>query len=176
MKPRIRLAVLAPVLVSSLALGSAPLLAASAQAAAVPSLTCSVKQTPNAAGKYDVTATGAQPGTTVTFRGGTATNKFTATTHADDDGKATTSGFIPVGKVTAATEDEKVSCGTVKEAEQQDAQAQYSKGFRKGLAETQEGCKKKPQNQNLAQLDPNYEKGYNAGAAAALNSKACQEG
>ncbi|MEV6729805.1 hypothetical protein [Streptomyces sp. NPDC051364] len=175
MKPRIRLAVLAPVLVSSLALGSAPLLAASAQAAAVPSLTCSVKQTPNAAGKYDVTATGAQPGTTVTFRGGTA-NKFSAEVTVNDGGTATTSGFIPVGKVTASNQDEKVSCGTVKEAEQQDAQAQYSKGFRKGLAETQEGCKKKPQNQNLAQLDPNYEKGYNAGAAAALNSKACQEG
>ncbi|WP_328621123.1 hypothetical protein [Streptomyces sp. NBC_00354] len=176
MKPRIRLAVLASVVVSSLALGSAPLLAASAQAAAVPSLTCSVKKTPNAAGKYDVTASGGQPGTTMTFLGGTATNQFSAEVTVNDGGTATTSGFIPVGKVTASNQDEKVSCGTVKEAEQQDAQAQYRAGFRKGLADTKEDCKKKPQNQNLTQLDPNFEKGYNAGAAAALNSKACQEG
>ncbi|TDU77522.1 hypothetical protein [Streptomyces sp. KS 21] len=174
MNPRIRLAVLAPVVVSSLALGSAPLLAASAQAAAVPSLTCSVKQTPNATGKYDVSVTGAQPGTTVTVHGGNATNQFNFATKADDDGNASTSGFIPAGKVTASNEDDKVSCGTVKQAEQKNAQDQYNAGFQRGLFETLKTCKENSAQQRLAQPDPNYERGYNAGVDKALSSPKCK--
>ncbi|ATZ29383.1 hypothetical protein ACFZBM_37975 [Streptomyces lavendulae] len=174
MKPRIRLAVLAPVLMSSLALGSAPLLAASAQAAAVPSLTCSVKQTPNTTGKYNVSVTGAQPGTTVTVRGGSATNQFIFATNADDDGNASTSGFIPAGKVTASNQDDKVTCGTVKQAEQKNAQDQYNAGFQRGLFETLKTCKQQSANQGLTQPDPNYERGYNAGVDKALSSPKCQ--
>ncbi|WP_412075598.1 hypothetical protein ACLF6K_06675 [Streptomyces xanthophaeus] len=167
MNRRIRLTVLTPLVVSSLALGSVPLLASSAQAAA-PSLTCSLKQTPGATGKYDVHVTGAQPGVKVVIKGGTPQNQFISTSLADDDGVATTSGFIPVGRVTAEQEAEgEVSCGTVKQAEQQDAQAQYAAGYRKGRADTKADCKVEAPPQGVAPLDPNYERGYNAGAKSA---------
>ncbi|MFI9065291.1 hypothetical protein ACIGQE_26045 [Streptomyces sp. NPDC053429] len=171
MNRRVRLAVLTPLAVSSLAFGSVSLLAGSAQAAA-PSLTCSVKQTPTSPGRYDVNVKGAQPGVEVSVQGGTATNRFIASGTADDDGVFNSSGFIPAGKVTASSGDDKATCGTVKEAEQQDAQAQYSKGYQKGFDDTKAHCKMTQQN-NLTQLDPNYEKGYNAGAKAALESKFC---
>ncbi|NXY96246.1 hypothetical protein HYE82_18010 [Streptomyces sp. BR123] len=173
MNRRIRLAALAPLVVSSLALGPAALLTGSAEAAA-PSLVCSVKKSATA-GKYDVSVTGATPGVSVTVTGGTPQNQFASTALADDNGDMTTSGFIPVGRVKAGEEGgTMVNCGTVKQAEQQDAQAQYSAGFQKGMAETRAGCAKKPLAQGFAQVDPNFEKGYNAGAQAALNSKACQ--
>ncbi|MEV0415480.1 hypothetical protein AB0I68_33080 [Streptomyces sp. NPDC050448] len=167
MNRRIRLAVLTPLVVSSLAFGSASLLAGSAQAAA-PSMSCSVKQSATA-GKYDVTLTDGQPGVDVIFTGGSTRHQFTSTTTANADGVASTSGFIPVGAVTAEQGDSKITCGTVKQAEQQDAQSQYSAGFKKGLADTKATCKKAQSQNNLTQLDPNYEKGYNAGAQAALN-------
>ncbi|GHB79591.1 hypothetical protein GCM10010347_57540 [Streptomyces cirratus] len=175
MNRRVRLAVLTPLAVSSLAFGSVSLLAGSAQAA-VPSLTCSVKQTPTSPGHYDVNVKGAQPGVEVVVEGGSATHSFTSSGNANDNGEFnSTSGFIPAGKVTASSGGDKATCGTVKEAEQQDAQAQYSKGFRKGFDDTKTTCKavgEQKQN-NLTQLDPNYEKGYNAGAKAALESKFC---
>lgn len=171
MNRRIRLAVLAPLAVSTLAFGSASLLGGSAQAAA-PSLSCSVKQSATA-GKYDVTLTGGQPGVEVTFTGGTSNHRFTSTTQANDSGVASTSGFIPVGAVKAEQGGQKITCGTVKEAQQQDARAQYSAGFKKGFAETKANCKAPAPQNNLTQLDPNFEKGFNAGAKAALESKFC---
>ncbi|MET9885247.1 hypothetical protein ABZZ20_19365 [Streptomyces sp. NPDC006430] len=167
MKRRIRLAVLTPLVVSSLALGAVPLLTDSAQAAA-PSITCSVKKS-QTAGKYDIQVKGAQPGVRVTITGGSATSRFTSSGLADDAGEFNDSGFIPVGVVTAAQQGTKITCGTVKQAEQQDAQAQYAAGFRKGLADTKADCKKEPPLQGVAPLDPNYERGYNAGAQAALD-------
>lgn len=164
-----------PLVVSSLALGPAAFLTGSARAA-VPALTCSVKQS-STAGRYDVHVTGAQPGVRVIVKGGTSAHRFTSTSTADDNGETTSSGFIPVGPVTAREKGgSAVACGTVKQAEQKDAQAQYSAGFQRGLAETKASCTKKPPVQGLAPLDPNYERGYNAGAQAALNSKACQGG
>ncbi|MFI5827648.1 hypothetical protein ACIA6C_10340 [Streptomyces sp. NPDC051578] len=108
----------------------------------------------------------------MSVQGGTATNRFIASGSANDDGEFNSSGFIPAGKVTASSGDDKATCGTVKEAEQQDAQTQYSKGYQKGFDDTKAHCKMTQQN-NLTQLDPNYEKGYNAGAKAALDSKFC---
>ncbi len=173
MNRRIRLAVLTPLVASSLALAPAALLTDSARAA-VPSLTCSVKKS-TTAGKYDVNVTGAQPGVRVIVKGGDGTTRFTAASTADDNGEATSSGFIPVGPVTAEEQGGMpVGCGTVKQAEQQQARDQYSAGFQKGLADTKASCTQKPPAQGLAPLDPNYEKGYNAGAQAALNSAACQ--
>ncbi|MFF1559892.1 hypothetical protein [Streptomyces sp. NPDC058279] len=171
MNRRMRLAVLTPVVVSTLAFGSASLLGGSAQAAA-PSLACSVKQSATA-GKFDVTLTGGQPGVQVTFTGGTSNNRFTSTSLANDSGVASTSGFIPVGAVTAEQGGSKITCGTVKEAEQQDARAQYSAGFKKGFDETKANCKAAAPPQGLTQIDPNFEKGFNAGAKAALESKFC---
>lgn len=168
MKRRIRPAVLTPLVVSSLALGSVPLLTSSAQAAA-PSITCIVKQTPGVAGRYDVRVTGAQPGVQVVITGGTPESQFTSTQAADDEGVVTTSGFIPVGPVTAQQKGgSPVTCGAVKEAEQQAAQAQYAAGYRRGLADTKADCQVNAPPQGLVPLDPNYEKGYNAGAQAAL--------
>ncbi|MEU6893997.1 hypothetical protein ABZ934_19760 [Streptomyces sp. NPDC046557] len=171
MNRRIRLAVMAPLAVSALTFGSVSLLAGSAQAAA-PSLSCSVKQSATA-GKYDVTLTGGQPGVEVTFTGGTSNHRFISSTQANDSGVASTGGFIPVGAVTAEQGGKKITCGTVKEAEQQDARAQYSAGFKKGFDETKANCKAAAPPQGFNQLDPNFEKGFNAGAKAALESKFC---
>ncbi|GGZ50630.1 hypothetical protein [Streptomyces subrutilus] len=163
MNRRIRLAVMTPLIVSSLALGSASLLSSSAHAA-TPSLTCSVKKS-GTTGKFDVNVSGAQPGVRVTIKGGNST----ASSLADDSGKASTAGFIPVGAVTAQQKNTKVTCGTVKQAEQKDAQSQFSTGFRKGFADSKADCKKEGPPQGIAPLDANFVKGYNAGAQAAID-------
>ncbi|MFI8369565.1 hypothetical protein [Streptomyces sp. NPDC085466] len=46
-------------------------------------------------------------------------------------------------------------------------------GYRQGVSDTREDCKKKEPKPGVAQLDPNYERGCNAGSAAALASAFC---
>ncbi|WP_405761881.1 hypothetical protein [Streptomyces sp. NBC_00045] len=52
------------------------------------------------------------------------------------------------------------------------SQDQYGKGFRQGLKDNLESCKK-TQPQHLTQPDPNWQAGYDKGAETALNSKRC---
>lgn len=165
MNRHMRLAVLTPLVASSLALGSAGLLAGSAQAAA-PSMTCSVAESKvDPQHEFQVLVKDAKPGVNVDI----------TTPSSKSSGKANAAGEVSIsfgpkaGNVTATQEGTTISCGTVKEAEQHDARAQYAAGFKKGLADTRADCKKEPPAQGVAPLDPNYERGYNAGALAALD-------
>ncbi|MFD8979397.1 hypothetical protein [Streptomyces sp. NPDC059564] len=158
-----RLAVLTPLVASSLAFGSAALLAGSAQAAA-PSMTCTLTDSATLDG-VAVLVTGAKPGVRVDI---VAVGVGSSSGPANAAGQAT-GGFSPKGgKVTATQDGATVACTTA-EADQQDARAQYSAGFQKGLADTRTACKMQPPPQGAAPLDPNYEKGYAAGAQAALD-------
>ncbi|MFJ9079532.1 hypothetical protein ACIRO3_30490 [Streptomyces sp. NPDC102278] len=140
--------------------------------AVAPSLTCSLTATN---GKCNAKATGASPGVKVRFGTKNDTSAAIATATADDAGTATSSGFLPTGgTVTAQQGDQKPTCGTVKEAEQQDAQTEYRKGFRQGLADTRDDCKADQPDQGLAAVDPNFTKGYADGSAAGLASAACK--
>ncbi|MEU9378555.1 hypothetical protein AB0D94_33045 [Streptomyces sp. NPDC048255] len=168
MKRKIRTAVLAPLTVSSLLLGSVALTSNAAQA--VPSASCTVKESATA-GRFDVTGKGFQPGKAVLLE----SRNGTSTSTANAKGEVSSTGFFTSPAVTAVQfGTAEVTCGTVQETEQKDAQDQYRKGFRQGLADTKEDCKKEPPKQGVAPLDPNFEKGYNAGAAAALASADCK--
>ncbi|MFF3431459.1 hypothetical protein [Streptomyces sp. NPDC002602] len=161
-----------PLLLSTLAFGPVVLLSESAQAA-TPSMTCSLTSTN---GKFNAKATGVPPDVRVQFTTKNDTGAVTKTVTADDTGTAISSGSLPTGgPVTAKQGDQKVTCGTVKEAEQQDAQAEYRKGFRQGLADTRDDCKAKQPDQGLAAADPNFTKGYTDGSAAGLASAACKD-
>ncbi|MFI8518201.1 hypothetical protein ACIGEZ_10330 [Streptomyces sp. NPDC085481] len=163
------MAVLAPLTISSLLLGSVALTMSSAQA--VPSATCTVKESATA-GKFDVTGKGWKPGKIVFFE---SNNTHTATRTANAAGEVSVTAFFPAGTITALQPGvPEATCGTVKETEQKDAQEQYRMGYRQGVADTKEDCKKEPPKQGVAALDPNYEKGYNAGAAAVLASALCK--
>ncbi|MGW2933288.1 hypothetical protein ACWDA7_15785 [Streptomyces sp. NPDC001156] len=65
-----------------------------------------------------------------------------------------------------------LSCGTVQQAEQSQAQQQFAKGFTDGFNVAKATCKAQAP-QGVTALDPNYEKGFNAGAAAAI-AKFCK--
>ncbi|MFE3526941.1 hypothetical protein ACFXOD_36265 [Streptomyces sp. NPDC059161] len=161
-----RLVVVGPLAVSSLALGALALPVGPAHAA-TPSMTCSLSDSTAIPGGFDVLVKGAKPGVEVQVKeahGG-------ASGAADANGEFK-SGFGPRGPATATQGKTTISCGTVSQANQHDAQAQYSKGFRQGLADTKADCKKQPP-QGLTAVDPNFEKGYNAGAAAGL-AKFCK--
>ncbi|MFE7513854.1 hypothetical protein ACFU8I_21915 [Streptomyces sp. NPDC057540] len=162
------MAVLAPLTVSSLLLGSVALTVGSAQA--VPSATCTVKQSTQA-NKFNVSGKDFKPGKTILVEGGNST----ATLKANANGEFSVTDFFPAGEVTAVQiGGHSVTCGTVKQTEQKDAQNQYRMGYRQGVADTKADCKKNAPKQGVAALDPNYEKGYNAGAAAVLASALCK--
>ncbi|MEU0398994.1 hypothetical protein ABZ318_01900 [Streptomyces sp. NPDC006197] len=100
-------------------------------AQAVPSATCSVKQS-TTVGKFDVEGKGFRPGVTVFFE---SNNTHTATGKADAKGEISFLGFFPAGTITAPQPGTpEVTCGTVKQAEQKDAQEQYRMGYRQGAA------------------------------------------
>lgn len=171
MSQSIRRAVLAPVLVSSLALGSVAFLQ-NVAGAAVPAASCSVTQSANGT-SFDVKGQGFKPGESLTL----SSKSGSASTVVGAEGTFTALASSNIGPITAKQEGESaVTCGTVKEAEQKDAQDQYRKGFRQGLADTKEDCKKEPPKPGVAPLDPEYERGYNAGATAALASQLCKSG
>lgn len=162
MNTRTRLAVLTPLLVSSLSLGGVGL-AASASHAAAPSASCQVKAQNNAT-KVTVNGSGFKPSTKVLVEGSTG-KTFTATVKSSGSfGVAN----LPAGSYTATQSGTgEVSCGSAKAAEEKGTQDQFRKGFRDGFADLKQDCKQKP-NQNLTAVDPNYEKGYTAGAAQAV--------
>ncbi|MFI6150687.1 hypothetical protein [Streptomyces sp. NPDC051109] len=161
----IGLAVVAPVMVSSLALGSVAFLPGAAQAA-VPTASCSVKQSAQKPDEFDIEGQGFRPGEPVNVQTKTG---FGVIFIAKADGTVSTGAAKDQAPFTMKQGNgPKISCGTVNEDGQKDAQVQYRTGYRQGVADTKADCKKEPPKQGVAPLDPNYEKGYNAGSAAAL--------
>ncbi|MEU9418921.1 hypothetical protein [Streptomyces sp. NPDC048272] len=170
MNRRMRMAVVAPVGVSLLALGSAALVAAPAQAA-VPSASCSVTANTVNDERVDVKGSGFKPAVDVLVLSKSGNQQVR--TSADGTfklvgQKAGSSFSVQQGNKG------RTQCGTVKQAEQKDTQDQFRKGFRQGFDDTKELCKKPNANKNLQALDPNFEKGFNAGVTAALNSNFCK--
>ncbi|MEU9286858.1 hypothetical protein AB0D57_19625 [Streptomyces sp. NPDC048275] len=157
-----RLAVLAPLTVSSLVLGSLTFLAAPAHTAPAPSCGLSKSQT---AGEATVNGKDFKPNKSVAFESAAGTE---GTTKADASGKFTFTVKEAEGTVTAQQiGGPEVKCGTIAETEKKNAEEEFRRGFRDGLRETRETCKKeKPKTADA--LDPNYERGYDKGAARAL--------
>jgi hypothetical protein len=163
---RFRLAALAPIAVSSLALGALPLMAGTAHAL-TPSATCHVTQDTQNPKRFNVAGQGLTPGSDVSVSQGGGTVFFKATA------EGTLSGSVQVssagGPVTMQEEGgPKLSCGSVKQAEQTNAQQQFAKGFTDGFNTAKQTCKAQAPQQGLVAVDPNYEKGFNSGAAAAI--------
>ncbi|WP_405978831.1 hypothetical protein [Streptomyces sp. NBC_00158] len=77
-------------------------------------------------------------------------------------------GHYTVGGVTCTGGTDPVKTGTDTGTDA-DAKAQYDKGFQKGFQAIRAQCGAKPP-QNLAQVDPNWQKGYDAGAALAAKT------
>lgn len=164
MNGRTRLTALAPLAVSSLALGSVLFTGGSAQAVA-PSASCHVTQDANAP-TFSVIGQGFTPGANVKIQQGTAA--LTMRAGADGGFQGTLTVEAKGGPVTMQEEGgPKLSCGTVQQGEQQEAQSQYQKGYLDGFTAAKATCKAEPK-QGVTALDPNYEKGFNAGAAAAI--------
>ncbi|MET8641940.1 hypothetical protein [Streptomyces sp. NPDC004675] len=164
MNGRFRLAALAPLALSSLALGSVPFVAGSAHAAA-PTATCHVTQSANSP-SFNIIGQGLTPGAKVRIRqAGTSIGMV-----AGADGNL--AGSIEVGSaggpVTMQEEGgPRLACGTVKQAEEKQTRDQYAKGYQDGFKLAKATCKAQAP-QGVIAVDPNYEKGFNAGAAAAI--------
>ncbi|MGW5664305.1 hypothetical protein ACWEWG_30210 [Streptomyces sp. NPDC003758] len=165
MNTRSRLAALAPLALSSLALGSLPLTAAPAQAA-TPKATCHVTQDAQKPDRFNVIGTGLTPGADVSISQGGATAFLRASADGGLSGTLTVSQ--KGGPVSMQEEGgPKLSCGSVKQAEEQQTQDQFAKGFKDGFNLAKATCKAQAP-QGVTAVDPNYEKGFNAGAAAAI--------
>ncbi|MFD4947842.1 hypothetical protein ACFVYE_04360 [Streptomyces sp. NPDC058239] len=61
----------------------------------------------------------------------------------------------------------RLTCGTVKQAEEKEVNDQLAMGFKAGFAAAKESCKAELP-PTLGAPDPNYEKGFNAGTASAI--------
>ncbi|MFF9005310.1 hypothetical protein [Streptomyces goshikiensis] len=169
MNTRIRVALFTPLIASSLAVGTLGFAVSSAhaaQSAAPTKASCSTKASTNGTGRVTVSGTGFRPSTKVLLEGSTG-KTFTASVTAgggfavanleDADYSATQSG---TGEI---------ACGSAKAAEQKDAKAQFKEGFSQGFALVKADCKKLNQQNknNLAAVDPNFEKGFKAGSELA---------
>ncbi|MED7821183.1 hypothetical protein [Streptomyces chiangmaiensis] len=156
---------MAPLALSSLALGSLPLMAGSAQAV-TPKATCHVTQDAQKPERFNVVGTGLTPGADVTVAQGGHKTFFTATA----EGKLSSNLTIASTGGTVTMQEEggpMLTCGTVKQAEEKQTQDQYAKGYEDGFKLAKATCKAQAP-QGITTLDPNYEKGFNAGAAAAI--------
>ncbi|GHB54063.1 hypothetical protein GCM10010377_51330 [Streptomyces viridiviolaceus] len=164
MNGRIRLAALAPLAVSSLALGSVPFTAGSAQAVA-PSATCHVTQSANSS-SFNVVGQGLTPGASVTIRQGGLT--VTQTAGADGGLQGSLSVGSSGGPVTMQEQGgPRLRCGTVKQAEQKQGEDQFTRGFQAGFAAARQTCQAQLP-QAATAPDPNFERGFKAGADAAI--------
>ncbi|MGI5446214.1 hypothetical protein ACQEVM_10735 [Streptomyces sp. CA-243310] len=163
-----------PLVVSSLAIGPAAF--AGTLPGAVPAASCQVA--PNKA----------MPGTVIfNFQGFNGSfvllNKDAGTTKtlSSDGSDLSYSGGESPGVYTATpTGGPSVACtgnGAAAEAEgegdQAKAQEQFRTGYQQGLKDTLATCEKNPP-KNLAP-DPNWQSGYDKGAATAINSKGCTD-
>lgn len=164
---RVRLAVLAPLAVSSLALGSVTFSAASA-AAATPSCSVARATDPNA---VQISGQDFKPNKTIVVA---------SSDGADGSVKADASGSFSL-KITGAegavsaqqVGGPEAKCGSVAEQEKQGAQKQYAEGWNAGYAAKKKDCKAQPP-QGAVPLDENWKEGFNAGAAEAAK-KFCKD-
>ncbi|MFJ3880738.1 hypothetical protein ACIPW5_25170 [Streptomyces sp. NPDC090077] len=170
MRKSTRLSVLAPLLVSSLAIGPAAFAQAPAADARVPAGTCKLQ-----AGGYNnpsslkLTGNGFPENTTVEIKsdGGYA-NSYKVPT----GGNFQLNG-LPYGTYTVAG----TSCsggGPAKQGDQQQpntdaAKTEYDKGYRSGFQAVKDNCQAKPP-QTAVPPDQNWTDGYNAGAALAAKT------
>ncbi|MFF1284164.1 hypothetical protein [Streptomyces sp. NPDC058299] len=159
---RVRLAVLAPLAVSSLALGS---MTFSATTAAAASPSCSVG-TGNGQNAVRVSGSGFKPNKSIVVDSSQGADR---SVRANGNGSFSTTimgarGFVTAHQVGTSG----ARCGMVKKGQQNDAKAQYRQGFKDGFADLKKDCKKNQHQFAVPQkVDPNWQKGYDAGAATA---------
>ncbi|MFJ5529406.1 hypothetical protein [Streptomyces sp. NPDC093261] len=170
-----RLAMIAPLVVSSLAFG--PAVAAHAATGQAPTtvpakarclLTEDAKSTSDNP-TFTLVGSGFEPGF-VSFSGSKAGGGVKTTTGTFSI------GGLPAGHYTASSSTNgKVNCGsTPKSKGSKDAEAQYKKGFRDGFTTIKKNCSGKMP-QGIAGVDPNYEKGFKDGAALAAKQFCSEE-
>ncbi|MFD0354989.1 hypothetical protein ACFVHW_14820 [Streptomyces sp. NPDC127110] len=162
----LRIAALTPLAASPLLLG--PAVAAHAVSAA-PAASCDVR--PGYDPKpYNWAINGSGfPGTTVAVTGDNGySNSSVTVTNGAVRLSGLTAGHYTVGGVacTGGAAPEGTGTGTDQGA---DAKAQYDKGFRKGFQAIRADCAAKPP-KTLGDVDPNWQKGYDAGAALAAKT------
>ncbi|MFB0618255.1 hypothetical protein [Streptomyces sp. AGS-58] len=159
---RVRLAVLAPLAVSSLALGS---LSFSATTAAAASPSCSVG-TGSGQNTVQVRGSGFKPNKTVVVDSSRGAD---GSVRANANGRFSTTimgarGFVTAHQVGTSG----ARCGMAKPGQQNNAMMQYRQGFKDGFADLKKDCKKNQQQFAVPQkVDPNWQRGYNDGAALA---------
>ncbi|MCX4696389.1 hypothetical protein [Streptomyces sp. NBC_01408] len=75
-------------------------------------------------------------------------------------------GNLPAGSYTVVPSGsgEKAPCVDAKAAAQKNSREQFANGYRAGFTDLRKDCQKQPPQ---GTVDPNFEKGFNAGAAAA---------
>ncbi|POX54844.1 hypothetical protein C3488_00060 [Streptomyces sp. Ru72] len=116
--------------------------------------------------RFNVIGTGLTPGANVSISQGA--NSFGFRASADGGLSGTLTVSQQGGPVTLQEEGgPKLSCGSVKQAEAKQTQEQYAKGYKDGFNLAKSTCKAQAP-QGVTAVDPNYEKGFNAGAAAAI--------
>ncbi|MGW5254993.1 hypothetical protein ACWERW_18570 [Streptomyces sp. NPDC004012] len=165
-----RLAMIAPLVVSSLALG--PAVAAHATTGQAPTTgpakarclliedTKSTSDNPS----FTLVGSGFEPGF-VSFSGSKAGGGVKTSTGSFSV------GGLPAGHYSASSSaDGKVNCGSTPKSkgskESKDAKAQYRKGFKDGFTTIRKNCSGKIK-QGIVGVDANYEKGFKDGAALA---------
>ncbi|MEU5082184.1 MULTISPECIES: hypothetical protein [Streptomyces] len=165
---RVRLAVLAPLAVSSLALGAVTFSAPTATAA---SPTCSVRNTDNP-NNLLVSGKDFKPNKSVAVE---SANGAEGNVKADATGRFSltvtdASGTISAQQIGGPV----VGCGTAEEGEQKNAKEQYREGFDQGFASVKKNCNaqqqgQQQQQQGIAPVDENFQRGFKDGADAAAN-------
>ncbi|MFG2932286.1 hypothetical protein [Streptomyces achromogenes] len=158
---RVRLAVLAPLAVSSLALGAVTF---SAPAATAASPTCSVTGTDNP-NNLLVSGRDFRPNRSVAVE---SANGSEGSVRADATGRFSLTVTDASGTVSAQQiGGPVVGCGTAAEGEQKNAKEQFNEGFRQGFAAVRENCDRREPQRGFARVDENFERGFNAGVDAA---------
>ncbi|AVH54622.1 hypothetical protein C4B68_00895 [Streptomyces dengpaensis] len=165
-----RLAVLAPLAVSSLALGSVTFLAAPAQSAPNPSCGLSKTEDPS---RFTVSGKNFKPNEDVLFKAGAAP---AGTTTTDAKGSFTAQINGPEGTVKAVQIDggPTVTCGTVAETEEQNETDAYLEGRKKGYAEGKKCEDAQEPPQDFGPRDPGWREGFDDGKAEA-EKKFCKK-
>lgn len=170
-----RLAILAPLMVSSLALW--PAVAAHAATGQAPGLVpakarCALGQdtadSKPGDPRFTLVASGLKSdAVSFSFRGANGGGGGSSAQPVTD-GSISFNNLSPGTYSIRGDKDGTVNCGRTPGAksEQKQAKDQYKKGFSDGFAAIRKNCESKPP-QGLTAVDPNYEKGFNDGAALA---------
>ncbi|WP_327133392.1 hypothetical protein OG311_23955 [Streptomyces sp. NBC_01343] len=165
----LRIAVLIPLAASPLVLGPTVLAhpAAAAPAAGTCNVTNGYAPPPNT---WAINGSGFT-GDTVAVKGDNGySNPAAKVTNGSVREGGVPQGHYTVGGVTCTGGKDPVDAGTGTGTDTgADAKAQYDKGFQKGFQTIRGSCSAKPP-QTLGEVDPNWQKGYDNGAALAAKS------